>query len=190
MSQAEKPNTTSRLSRRTALVGLSGVGSALMAPAIGHALGKAAPQTTVPTDDTELRPLWAEYVSALEVTRAAHAEFEKANAVFESELPPCPDDVNPGDHFRANKPLQHSTGRTAAWERWNDSDLAMRKIIERIQQAPISGLFGIGVKLAAVVEQPEEADYVESSAVVLTDINRMTGANFTVQLGWMDDADE
>jgi hypothetical protein len=51
MSQAEKPNNTSRLSRRNALAGLAGVGSTLVAAAIGSALGEGPPAPAPSTVD-------------------------------------------------------------------------------------------------------------------------------------------
>jgi hypothetical protein len=175
MSQAK---ITTSLSRRSVLAGVS-VAVAPMAAGAG-----------LSGDDAELRLLWAEYLVARAAETSEESNERKVRARFDDLMPPCPHDVILGDHWagEAVQLLWKSTGAAAAYHRWNAAVDTMLDVIERIQRTPAEGLFGVGVKLAALNSSPDQCDYEDGAASALACINRLTGSNFPI--GVADDEDD
>jgi hypothetical protein len=104
--------------------------------------------------------------------------MKPARAAFDAELPPCPDDVLPGDHWSAHDWLWHKHGLDPLWNACNAADSAMRETIATILQTEVEGLFGVGVKLAAIPAECDPEDCKEAVAAVLDDLDRLLGSDF------------
>lgn len=171
---SSKAMSSSKLSRRGLVVGAS----ATLPLASVAAL---AMQKRGTGDDAELRRLWSEYLSRADAYAAAHEKYAPARAAFDAELPPCPDDVLPGDHWDAHKWLWQKHGLGPLCDAWNETDAKIYETIATILQTEAEGLFGIGVKLSAL---PADTDYVDTTDYenaiksVLDDIDRLLGRAF------------
>jgi hypothetical protein len=135
--------------------------------------------------DVVLRDLWSDYLECAAACDAAEDSYALARDAYETKLPPCPDDVHPIDHRRAHKWLWNKHGLEVLNHAANAHE-RMHGVVEKILNAEATGLFGIGVKLAALPPtvfldgsgdlDPE--DYIEAIASVLNDINRLIGTDF------------
>ena len=108
-----------------------------------------------PAQDVELRLLWSEYLVHADAHAAAQEKQKPARAAFDAEFPPCPDDVLPGEHWRAHNWLWRKHGLDHLSDAWNAAGSAMCETAETILQTEAAGLFGIGVKLAALPAEPD-----------------------------------
>jgi hypothetical protein len=167
----------SKTSRRAVLAGLAA------APLASSAAASAA------GSDAELRCLWGQYVAELEAERIAHERIKLPRAAFDAECPPLGSDA----FWEARKPLWDKHGLEPLYGAWNATCDAMRKTITAIRATPAGGLFGIGVKLAALPADSSlglsEEEYQEAIAATLADINRLAGTDFPV-VEHEDDGDE
>ena len=111
----------------------------------------------------------------------AQEKYKPVRAVFEAELPPCPDDVVFGDHWFAHNWLWRKHGLDQLRDAWNDAGSAMCETVEAILQTEAAGLFGVGVKLAALPDKPDPEDYEDAVAAVLNDIDRLLGSDFAAR---------
>ena len=130
----------SNLSRRS-LVASAAALPALAVPAIAVAASGS---------DAVLRDLWSEYLECAAACDAAGDNYALARDAYETELPPCPDDVYSIDHRRAHKWLWNKHGLEVLNHAANDAQERMHGVVEKILKAEAIGLFGIGVKLAAL----------------------------------------
>jgi hypothetical protein len=117
------------------------------------------------------------FVMRLQMQRHVR-EQDRPGPAFDAEFPPCPDDVLPGHHWRAHKWLWRKHGLDRLNDDWNAADSAMRETIAAILRSPAEGLFGIGVKLAALPNDYDAEDCVDAAAAVRRDIDRLIGSNF------------
>jgi hypothetical protein len=152
------------LNRRAILAGAAAVP---LAPAVARASG-----------DAELRRLWSEYLKHAAAYAVARKRYEPARAAFDAEFPPCPDDVLPGTHWRAHDRLWQKHGLDPLDDASNAADTAVRETIAIILHTEAAGLFGIGVKLAALPHDYDPQDWVEVAAAVRLDIDRLIGSGF------------
>ena len=159
---------------------------------------RTVPAIAVAASETDavLRDLWSEYLSCADECAAAEDNYALARNAYDTELPPCPDDVRPGDHSRAHKWLWNNHGLEVLNHAANDTHERLRGVVEKILKAEATGLFGIGVKLAALPPTAfldgsgglDPEDHVDAIASVLNDINRLIGTDF---VGMQDEeADE
>jgi hypothetical protein len=163
-------STMKKVSRRAIISGATAIPLASVATLAseGSALG----------GDSELRRLWAEYLKQADAHAAAWGKYNSVRAVFDAELPPCPDDVFPGHHWQAHEGLWHRCGLEPLWETINVTDSAMRDTIAAILHTEAEGLFGIGVKLAAMPRDRDQQDYEDAIVAVQQDIDRLLGSHF------------
>ncbi len=167
----------SHLSRRS-LVASAATLPALAVPVLGTAAS--------PSDDAILRDLWSEYLVRAAAYDAVSEKYNPARAAWEAEFPPCPDDVVPADHSREYRWLWDKHGLEVLCDAINEAGDRMHDVIEKILATKATGLFGIGVKLAALPSNcrlgdsrsSDPQDYIESVASVLSDINRLIGTDF------------
>ena len=154
----------------------------------------ALPVLTVPavasaasqSDDAILRDLWSEYLVQVAAYEAVSEKYNPARAAFDAELPPCPDDVMPADHYKKFRSLWDKHGLDALCDAINEASDRMDYVIEEILATEAMSLFGIGVKLAALPSNlrmgdsrsRDPEDYIESVASVLSNINRLIGTDF------------
>jgi hypothetical protein len=90
------------------------------------------------------------------------------------------------DHFRSHRWLCNKHGLGVLSDAANDARDRLREVVTKILAVEATGLFGIGMKLAALppshrlYEGPstDPKDYMESVALVLSDINRLLGTGF------------
>jgi hypothetical protein len=158
-----------------------GAVNALVGAAATPAL--AAPALAARSGDAKLRELWAQYLEDLAAEQAACLQFHTAQAAYDAEVPPRPDDVSYGDHDAAQRPLWIKHGLDRLYSDWNDAGERTDEIVEAIQEEEAEGLFGIGVKLAALPldssgsrdPAPEHEDAIVSA---LTEIDRLIGSTF------------
>lgn len=130
--------------------------------------------------DAELFRLWQEYQANVRDYEAADAACAPVRAAFDAEMPPCPEDVLPGDHWREQQPLWNKYGLDALCDVCNAADEKARATIAAILAAKAGGLLGIGIKLAAVpVDSVEPEDLEEGIASALADIRTLTGVDLT-----------
>jgi hypothetical protein len=175
-------------SRRAILAGASVLATvAAVAPI-------AARKAATASDDAELRRLWSEYLKHADAYAAAREKYEPVRAAFDAELPPCPNGVVPGTHLHAHAWLWHKHGLDTLCEAWYAPDFAMREMIPTILHTEAEGLYGIGVKLAALPNHFDTEDLDDAIAAVLGDIDRLLGSDFAeavqVQSCPGDDADD
>jgi hypothetical protein len=164
----------SKLSRRS-LVSAAAL-PALAVPAVAVAASESDPVR---------RNLWCEYLVHEAAYEAAQEKYVPTRAAFNAELPPCPDDVLPGHHWKAHQWLWNKYGLDALRDALCDADNRMGAIVEEILKAEANSLFGIGVKLAALPSgdclhesHHDPQGYVDAAASVLSDINRLLGTDF------------
>ena len=157
------------LSRRAMLAG-----AATLAPAAAVAAGASEGSAS----DLELRRLWSEYLRHASAYAVAEEKYKPPRAAFDAELPPCPEDVLPGDHWRAYQWLREKHGLDVKYDALNAAAEAMHETIGKILETDAEGLFGIGVKLAALPNNCDPEDCREAVAAVLDDIDRLLGSDF------------
>jgi hypothetical protein len=139
------------------------------------------------TDDSKLRRLWSEYLEHAAAYSAA-GNYDPAWAVFDTESPPCPDNMSPGQRWRACQWLWHKHGLGPLTDAWNAAAIAMRETVEGILTTEAMGLFGIGVKLAATQAQfSDPDDYENTIAAVCKDIGRLLGGDFAERFAARND---
>jgi hypothetical protein len=127
--------------------------------------------------DTRLRQLWSEYVARVAAYEVADRKYKLAREAFDAEHPPCPDDVLPGDHWRASSGLWQKHGLEELSEAWNATAVAVSNAVAEILTAPAEGFFGIGAKLSALPTCPDEEDYEAAMNAALEDIERILGVS-------------
>ena len=127
--------------------------------------------------DARLRRLWAEYLAHADAYAAAHEKYEPVRAAFDAEYPPCPPDVLPGHHWEGQRPLWRKHGLEVLWDACNTADEAMHQTIDNIRDTEATGLFGIGVKLAAQPRDGDHQDVTEAAISVLNDIDKLLGSD-------------
>jgi hypothetical protein len=160
-------------SRRAVIAGASTLAAASAANVAAIVTARSAEQDL----DAELRGLWAEYLERTAEHAAATAAYRKARAPFERARPPCPENVLPGDHWEALRPLWNKHGLEPLADAWNVTDDRVRDTIARIHSVRATSLFGVAVKLAAIIDHPEEEDVSDAVRSALADIDAMVGGN-------------
>ena len=166
----------SNLSRRSLVTSAAAL-PALAVPAVAIAATQS---------DAVLRDLWSEYLVVATACDAAARRYATAHAAYEAEVPPCPDDVLPGDHWRAYKWLRQKHGADQLYDAVSEAFDRTRNVVERIRRTEATTLFDIGVKLAALPpgisvyegRSSDGDDYIDAVASVLSDINRLLGTDF------------
>jgi hypothetical protein len=123
----------SKLSRRTL------VASAAAVPAF------SLPAVAAVGSDEKLRQLWGKYLAQVAIERAAFEEYKPARAAFDAEVPPCPEDVLPGDHWNAQLPLREKHDLERLYDAWSEADAPTREVVETIRATEAHSLFGVGV---------------------------------------------
>jgi hypothetical protein len=100
------------------------------------------------------------------------------------------------DHCLENQSLRKELGGDAAYDAWNDATLVLDKTVKKIQRTPAEGLFGIGVKLAALAyeEHMDVIDVQIAVAAALADLDKIAETSFAnyshEQVGDLPDDDE
>ena len=156
-------------SRRAVLAGIAAA-PALAAPALADQAG-----------DAKLRELWARYLKDLAAEQAVSAALDPARAAYDAEEPPCPDDVSPGHHHEACRPLWKKHGLDRLYEAWNDAGARTDAAAKAILEQEAEGLFGVGAKLAALPSQEDQDLAYDQEAAIrsaLRDIDRLIGTTF------------
>jgi hypothetical protein len=150
------------------------------------ALAVPAASIAATDNDAVFRHLWYEYLAHAAARAAAQEAYEPARGAFDAEYPPCPDDVLPGDHWRRYERLWEKHGVEVPHNALNSACDAMYNTIKKILETDATGLFGIGVKLAAIppaaslLSTFDAEDFEEAVVSVLADINRLIGTDFVV----------
>jgi hypothetical protein len=136
--------------------------------------------------DAELRRLWSEYSSQRALYLSAYETYRPRRVAFDAAMPPCPDDVLLGHHWRAHEWLFQKYGVQKPLEAMNEASAAMRDTVDAIRRIDAVGLFGVGVKLAALETGPfhgtiggEAEDYEEAARSTLAGIDRILGTSFS-----------
>ena len=136
-------------------------------------------------EDAELRRLWATYLGQLERIEALHVPYQAALDAFDAEWGPAPWDKNAPFRTRAEEEAWREAWDAHSpkeYDAWSDACSVEHRLIEQIQAATATTLFGIGIKLTAIFEDPQEEDYREAVESALADIQRLTGHDFTAEL--------
>jgi hypothetical protein len=154
------------------------------APAAAAALSGLAPSGAGQSGDAELRRLFDQYRVASAAYEAAETAASAAREKYEAGKPDVPDDMS--IHTRHEAPecraLWIKHGVDVTYDAWNRAHEASFAVIEKIRRTPAEGLFGVGVKLAALPSEDDEIaieDYEEAVASALTNIDRLIGSSFT-----------
>jgi hypothetical protein len=162
--------TTTTTSRRSVLAGIAA------APAL------AAPVLAGDAGDVRLRELWAQYLDQVAAERAAHFAIVLPRAAYDAEEPPCPPNVVLGDHLAACRPLWEKHGLDRLYAAWSAAIDRMGETAEAIREQEAEGLFGIGVKLAALPAagnaRDSAPDHEEAILSALSEIDRLIGTSF------------
>jgi hypothetical protein len=102
-----------------------------------------------------------------------------------------------GDHLKAYRWLWEKHGVDVLIDAVDDQHERMKRVVKKIRKTEASGVFGIGVKLAALEpciflndSRSEPDDCAEALSCVLGDINRLVGTDFAVTLYADEYADE
>jgi hypothetical protein len=161
---------SSTTSRRAVLAGIA-ASPALAAPALAsHA------------SDARLRELWAQYLEHLAADQAACLAMAMARAAYDAEEPPCPPNVLPFHHSEAFRPLWKKRGLDRLFAAWNAAGERADEIVKAIREEEAEGLFGIGVKLAALPvdgnARDDAPDHEDAIVSALSEIDRMIGTTF------------
>jgi hypothetical protein len=164
------------LSRRTMLAG-----AASLAPAAATGASEES------ASDLDLRRLWSEYLSHVSAYAVAEEKYKPARAAFDAELPPCPEDVLLGHHWSAHNWLWQKHGLDPLYDARDAVASAMHETIATILHTEAEGLFGIGVKLAALPNHWDAQDCVDAVAAVQQDIDRLIGTNFAERVRTSDE---
>ena len=180
----------STLTRRAILAGAASV-PALALPAVAPAVPSPAPISARPAlpmldegtaSDKKLRRLWSRYLKQVADYQAACQKYGPARAAFDAELPPCPEDVVPGDHWQAHQWLWSKRGLDPLCDAWNAAYDAVGKTVKAIQRTKAESLFGVGVKLTALPMEYEEEDCKDAMKSTLDDIDRLLGSDFAANV--------
>jgi hypothetical protein len=167
-------------SRRAVLAGIA-TAPALAAPALAHQAG-----------DTRLRELWAQYLEKFAAERAIDAAIDPARAAYDAEEV---GGASASHLSEANHPLWKKHGLDRLHDAWNAAGELVDETVEAIREEEAEGLFGIGVKLAALPADGGSRDPVpdHEDAIVsaLTEIDRLIGSAFVSSFSvHMDEADD
>jgi hypothetical protein len=174
LTKSEKANATRRDFLRRASTATAAVA----------VVAVAGTQALASTQDAELRRLWSEYLGHVDTCATARKKMEPARAAFDAQFPPCPDDVLPGDHWCAHDWLWQKHDLQSLSDAWHAARAGMRETIDTILQTKAEGLFGIGVKLAAMTTDQRERDlyeYEDAVVAVFDDIDRLLGSDFALR---------
>jgi hypothetical protein len=162
------------LTRRSivgAVASMSLAGSALATDSV------AALQSS--DEDAALRHLWSDYLAYAKAYEAAQVKYKPVRKAFDAEFPPYPDNISMGQHWSNHRWLWEKYSLDLITDDLEVADKGMRDTIAKIFEADATGLFGIGVKLAAVPWQYDPEDCVEAMASAISNINRLIGSDFS-----------
>jgi hypothetical protein len=184
--------SSTNLSRRAILAGAA-TASALALPAVAAAVPSPAEMICPPAlpmlvppegraSDKRLRQLWSKYLKQVADYEATRQKYEPVRAAFDAELPPCPEDVLPGHHWKAHEWLWNKHGLEHLNDAWNEADSAIHKTVKAILRTKAESLFGVGVKLTALPMQHEEEDWQDAVKAALQDIDRQLGSEFAANV--------
>jgi hypothetical protein len=140
-------------------------GAALTVAAAVPVAAKAAQR-----EDAELRELWAQFLPQLRANDRAKAAVRKQRALFDAELPAKPLGVHPADHWHAHQWLWRKHGMDRLYAAWTREGNKLRRLVKAIRKAKAETLFGVGVKLAATEDDPEEIDSWDATIDLLDDL--------------------
>jgi hypothetical protein len=171
---------TTTTSRRAVLAGAATLATGAAVNVAAIAATRAAPAS----GDSELRRLWSEYLMHADAYAEALEKYEPARAAFDAEYSRCPRNVSWGHHF---EPLWEKHGLEPLDAARNAADDETNETIAAIRRAQAEGLFGVGVKLAALPNECDPEDYEEAIAAALQDINRLIGSDFEIIVDDEDD---
>lgn len=169
--------STSRRSMLKAAVALTASTAAL------PALAGVAPA------DAKLRRLWVIYLDRMRLCAAAEGPYLAADKATMAEVP-APHTMPWPDTYRSEfERASEKYGRSRFYDSWNEADSAVREVVELIRVTPAEGVFGIGVKLAALGAWTEEADVLDAVTSAVADIERLTGVAFPCEHFATDEED-
>jgi hypothetical protein len=140
------------------------------AAALSLPAAASLPAVNDAVSDKKLRRLWSKYLNDVAEWEAVCAKYDPARAAFEVELPPCPEDVLAGDHWRAHQWLWNKHGLEPLWDAWNVAHDEVGKTVKAIQRTRADSFFGLGVKLTALPIEHDEDDLQDAVKSVLQDI--------------------
>jgi hypothetical protein len=172
----------SKHTRRAVLAGIAAA-PALAAPALAAHAG----------NDVRLRELWAQYLEKFAAERAIDAAIVPTRAAYDAE------EVGgaAANHLsEANQPLWIKHGLDRLYEDWNAAGELVEEIVEAILEEEAEGLFGIGVKLAALPAdgncRDPAHDHEDAIISALTEIDRLIGSTFvsSFKVLHMDEVDD
>jgi hypothetical protein len=178
------------LSRRAILAGAASVPT-LTLPVVAPAVPSPVPISARPAlpmldegtvSDKKLRRLWSRYLKQVAEYQTACQKYDPARAAFDAELPPCPEDVMSGDHWRAHQWLWNKHGLEPLCDAWNAAHDAVGKTAKAIQRTKAESLFGVGVKLTALPIDYEEEDCKDALKSTRDDIDRLLGSDFAANV--------
>lgn len=142
----------------------------------------AAPAFASHAGDSRLRELWAQYLDHLAAYLAAHLAIAMPRAAYDAEEPPCPPDVSPGHHSEACRPLWQKHDLDRLYDAWSAAAERINETVEAIRKEQAEGLFGVGVKLAALPgdgnARDPAPDHEEAILSALSEIDRLIGTTF------------
>jgi hypothetical protein len=125
---------------------------------------------------------------AAEAWEAVCAAYESAREAYDAEEPPCPPDLPPAEHWEQLWPLREKHGVNRMYDALKPTHERTYDIRQNILKQPAEGLFGIGVKLAAMeLEYPAVQDFEDTIRSVLGDIDRMIGTDFLARFSVQED---
>jgi hypothetical protein len=121
------------------------------------------------------------------MSRRARTGRRDQQGAFDAELPSCPDDISPGDHWRTHKWLWDKRGLEPLSDNWNEALDRLSETVKAIQRTRADSFFGLGVKLTALPIQHEEEDWQDAVKSALQDINHLLGSEFAenVRADWI-----
>jgi hypothetical protein len=138
--------------------------------ALGSLPALSVPAASSPISDAPLRALWAQYLAQVARDKALLERVALSRAAVDAELPPKGKD----DRWETFEALSLKHGHRQHYDEWCDGHAEIAETVRQIQQTPAEGVFGIGVKLAAIAPQYEMEDLEELLGAVAVDITRLT----------------
>jgi hypothetical protein len=162
-----------------------GAGVAALAVVGATAITAKAEETLSPTEDAELRELWAKYLDQLGRLREAEATHSAAREPYQTEYDALKSaylsDTGPrlGDLHRELW-KKHRLEPTMA--RITREHRKLISLTKAVQKAKARTLFGIGVKLS-VSEHFEDYDLVEAAEDAQRALSSLTGYDFIAATG-------
>jgi hypothetical protein len=166
-----------KLGRRDLLA--RGAGVAALAVVGATAIAAKAEETLSPTEDAELRELWAKYLAQLDRLEQAELVYRPARKPYEAESDSLRDQYEHAGGFGELHDL--------LWKKHGLEPLCRMvnrehgKLI-KLTKARATTLFGIGVKLS-VSEHFEDYDVVEAAEDARRALGQLTGYNFIAATG-------